>query len=187
MIAELNFEFLQEECFKGGMSMFMVRYLGDNLVLMTPKAARSMEDIVKLNNEWFQRFFDDIKPWSASCVAGYKVVWVKCYGLPLPLWSKECFSKIVGEVATLVEVDEATLAWECLEYARLRVRLLQSSKAEMSKKFQINGAVVNINIVEEVVTYGGEGPVCKCTLNHESSSDSVSSSETFVENTIFFR
>jgi len=185
MLAELNFELLQEECFKGGMSMFMVRYLEDNLVLMTPKAIERIEDIVKLNNEWFQRFFEDIKLWSASCVEGYKVVWVKCYVLPLPLWSKECFSKIVGEVETLVDVDEATLAWECLEYARLWVRLLQSSKAEMSKGFRINGVVYNINIVEEVVTNGGEDPVCKCTLNHESSSDSVSSTETFVENKFF--
>jgi len=38
MMNEFNFELLQEECFKGGMNMFMVRYLGDNLVLMTPKA-----------------------------------------------------------------------------------------------------------------------------------------------------
>ena len=185
MTAELNFELLQEECFKGGMNMFMVRYLGDNLVLMTPKAEERIEDIVKLNNEWFECIFEDIKPWTASCVAGYKIVWVRCYGLPLPLWSKECLLKVVGEVATLVDVDEATLAWENLEYAWIRVRVLQSSKVEMSKGFRINGVVYNINIVEEVVSYGGVEPVCKCALNHDSSSDSVSSTETFVENTIF--
>ena len=50
-------------------------------------------------------------------------MWVRCYGLPLPLWSKECLSKVVGEVATLVDVDEATLAWECLEYARTGARV----------------------------------------------------------------
>jgi len=110
MTDELNFELLQEECFKGGMNMFMVRYLGDNLVLMTPKAEERMEDIVKLNNEWFESIFEEIKPWTPSCVVGYKIVWARCYGLPLPLWSKECLSKVVGEVATLVDVDEATLA-----------------------------------------------------------------------------
>jgi len=54
----------------------------------------------------------------------------------------------------------------------------------MSKGFRINGVVHNINIVEEVASYGGVDPICKCALNHDSSSDSVSSTETFVENTI---
>jgi len=182
---ELNFELLQEECLKGGMSMFRARSLGDNLVLLTPKTEEKMEDIFKLNKEWFESCFEDFKPWSASCVAGYRIVWVKCYGLPLSLWSKECFSKVVGEVATLVEVDEATSSWDRLEYARLRVRLLHSAKADMSKGFRINGVVYNINIMEEAATIVEGKPICKCTFYHESSSDSVSLTETFVENTIF--
>jgi len=183
MMNEFNFELLQEECVKGGMNMFKVRFLGDNLVLLTPKAVIRMEDIVKLNNEWFESIFEEFKPWTATSVVGYKIVWVRCYGLPFPLWSKECLSKVVGEVASLVDVDEATMAWECLEYARIRVRVLQSSKAEMAKEFRINGVVYNVTIVEEVASYGSSVPVCKCALNHDSSSDSVSSTETFVENT----
>jgi len=38
---------------------------------------------------------------------------------------------------------------------------------------------------EEATIVVGEKPICKCTFYHESSSDSVSSTETFVENTIF--
>jgi len=113
--------------------MFMVRYLGDNLVPMTPKAEERMEDIVKLNNDWFECIFEDIKPWSASCVAGYKLVWVKCYGLSLPLWSKECFLKVVGEVATLVMLMKphwhgnawSMLGFGCACYNHLRQRCLR--------------------------------------------------------------
>jgi len=53
----------------------------------------------------------------------------------------------------------------------------------MAKGFRINGVVYNINIVEEVASYGRVDPVCKCALNHDSSSNSVSSTKTFVENT----
>ena len=41
---------------------------------MTPKAEERMENFVKLNKEWFEGLFEDIKPWTTSCVADYKVV-----------------------------------------------------------------------------------------------------------------
>lgn len=70
--------------------------------------------------------------------------------------SKNCFSKVVAEVATLVDVDKAMSSWEYLEYTLLQVRLLKSCKAELSKGFPINGQIYNINIVEEVVNQGEE-------------------------------
>ena len=64
-----------------------------------------------------------------SYEAGHKIVWVKCYGISVTLWNKDCFSKVVGEVASMVDIDENTLSWENLEYAPLQVRLLRSCKA----------------------------------------------------------
>jgi len=43
-------------------------------VLLTPKDGDRMDDIIKLNNEWFVSLFDDIEPWSDSYVAGHKIV-----------------------------------------------------------------------------------------------------------------
>ena len=62
MLDEFNFEMGQEECLKGGMSMFKTKYLGDNLVLLSPKAEGRMEELVKLYMEWFYSVFADIKP-----------------------------------------------------------------------------------------------------------------------------
>jgi len=132
--------------------------MGDNMVLLTPKEGLWMEDIVKLNKDWFVSVFEDVEPWSESYVASHKLVWVRCYGLPLSLWNKECLSKVIGEVASLVGIDEATTKWENLEYARIQVRALKSCKAEMSKAFRINGQVYNICLVEEDPRQ--EGRVC---------------------------
>ena len=164
--------------------MFKVKILGDNLVLLIPKAEERMEDIVKLNNGWFDCFFDDIKPWTESLVVSYKRVWVRCYGLPLQLWNKECFSKITEDVATLVEVDGATLSWNRLEYARFKVCVLKSRKVELAKGVRINGRMYNIALVEEVNSYEGEDNKCKCAYNHESSSESNSSFDSFVEESL---
>jgi len=115
MLYEFNFKMLQEEYIKGGMSMFSMKFMGDDLVLLSPKAEVSMEELVKLHNEWFNSVFEEIKTWSSSEVVSYKRVWVKCYGISFHLWSKECLSKVVGEVATVLEVDKATLSWDFLE------------------------------------------------------------------------
>jgi len=90
---------------------------------------------------------------------------------------------MVGEVASLVDIDASTRSWENLEFARLQVRLIKSGTAELTKGFKINGRVYNISIVEERPSQGkGE---CLCPEYHLSSSDSISSSETIVEETFF--
>jgi len=184
MLDEFNFESMQEECLKGGMSMFKTKYLGDNLVLLSPKAEGRMEELVKLHREWFYSIFADIKPWSMHDVVRYKRVWVRCYGLSFQLWSNECLSKVMEEVAMVVGIDEATLSWDCLEYARCQVRLLKSCKANFSKEFRINGRLYNITVVEEAVKIGGGDLCCKCAFNHEGSSDSVSSVESFMADSL---
>ena len=165
--------------------MLITRFLGDNLVLLTSKSGEKIKDIVKSNTEWFDCFFEELKPWSESLAVSYKRVWVRCYGLPIHLWSKECFSKVVEDVATLMEVDEASLSWHRLEYARFQVRMLKSRKAELSKGFRINGCLCNITLVEEMNYYDGVKFGCNCEHSLEGSSDSVSSFETFVEDSLF--
>jgi len=178
---ELDYEQLGEQFVRGGMSMIRVRYMGDNLVLLTPQEGINMEELIKLNKEWFESVFQSIEPWSEEHVAGHKVVWVRCYGLPLTLWNTDCFSKVVGEVATLVSVDESTALWENLEYARLQVRLLKNCNARVSKSMRINGQTLSIFIEEEHPAKPGGH--CTCHRNFFDSSDSVSSSETYVEET----
>jgi len=181
MSPDLTFDSLKEEFVKGGMNRVKLRFLGDNLVLLTPREGERMEEIFKLNKEWFLSLFVNIEPWSAKYEVDHKIAWVRCYGVPVTLWNKDCFSKVVGEVASLVDIDENSLSWENLEYARLLVRLPRSQKAEMSKGFRINGQVYNISLVEKVLSQGrGE---CSCLEYHIGSSDSISSSETVVEET----
>jgi len=115
-------------------------------VLLTPREGERVEDLIKLNKEWFDSVVEVIDPWSQSYVASLKIVWVRCYGFPISLWNRDRFSKVVGEVAFLVSIDKATKAWKNLEFARLQVCLLKSCYARLSKGMQINGQVYNISI-----------------------------------------
>ncbi len=175
---------LGEELVKGGMTMVKARFLGDNLVMLTPREGEVMEDILEDNKEWFESVFSEVKPWSVSSSADHKLVWVKCYGLPLPFWNRDCFSKVVGHIsatATMVAIDKSTLIWEVLEYARLLVRVQNLGSVRMMRRVKINKHVCSIYIEEEV--NGSVGGGCNGNQFTDESSDSVSSSETYVEDT----
>ena len=179
--AELDLDQLREEFLKGGLSTVFLRSLGDNLVMLMPREGESMQALIKLNKEWFESVFTSFEPWSEKCIASHKVVWVRCYGLPLSLWNKECFSKVVGDKASLVSIGKATLLWENLEYAILQVRMPKSQSVRMAVDMKINNNLYNILLEEEVIC-GNRGS-CRCNCDDVGSSDSVSSSETYVEET----
>jgi len=42
--------------------MVRVRFMGDNLVLFTPREGEAMEDIMKLNKRWFDNMFSSVSP-----------------------------------------------------------------------------------------------------------------------------
>jgi len=106
-----NVDQLEEELVTRGMNMLRVRVLGDNLVMLTPREGEKMENIIKVNSEWVDSVFESIKPWSISSGPSHKSVWVRCYGLPLPFWNKDCFTKLIGALAPsamLLDIDNST-------------------------------------------------------------------------------
>jgi len=183
---DMDVDRLGEELVKGGMNMVKVRLLGDNLVLLTPSAGENMEDVIKLNKEWADRVFVSFKPWSNDIGPSHKTMWVRCYGLPFSFWSRDCFTKVIGIMApsaTLKAVDDSTVSWEILEYARLQVRILKLGSAKMAKCVRVNNHPCNILIEEEPPELYED----MNKDNHPSydSSDSVSSTETYIEETDF--
>jgi len=62
--------------------------------------------------------------------------------------------------------------------------MLKSRKVDLSKGFQINGILYNVILVEELNCFDGDKCRCKCVHNFKCSSDSVSSFESFVEDSV---
>jgi len=65
------------------------------------------------------------------------------------LWTVDCFQKVLGKVGTLIDVDETTLNWECVEFARLKVRLAVVSTVHICEEVWINDRVYQISVEEE--------------------------------------
>jgi len=177
---DMDFEQLGEEFVRGGMNIVRVRSLGDNLALLIPREGENMEELVHLNREWFDSVFISIMPWSAAQIVNHRVVWVRCFGLPISLWNRECFAKVIGESASsLIAIDDTTLLWENLEFARLKVCVENSRFVKVAKKMRINNQILSISIEEECP----KASVGKCNGYHCNfeSSDNITSIESYVE------
>jgi len=124
--------------------------MSDKQVLLIEHDKIQIEDLVSTNRESLAEKFEFMEPWGEYESRGNKVAWTRCHGLPLHLWSKDCFQKIVGIVGTLIEVDEATSIWERLEYACLKVRTPIADKVEMSQTITINDKLYCVTLNDEM-------------------------------------
>lgn len=94
-----------------------------------------------MKKEWFDSVLEIIEPWLEEAATGQRYVWLRCYGLPISLLNKDCFSKIIGKHVSQVTIDEATVSWNNLEFARIQVRLCKMHFAKFSTGIQINGNI----------------------------------------------
>jgi len=110
-------------------------------VFLTASEGANLKDIITENKECMMELFEVLEAWCDKPPRG------RC--LPLNLWTLECFKYIARYVGVLVEVDEATRDWERIEYARLKINIQASDKAEVSKGIKINEKVYWITVEEE--------------------------------------
>jgi len=104
-----DLESLKDNFILGGMGFLKVRYLGDNMVLITSSYGTKINTLIEENSIWFATMFKSLLPWSREQLLDSKSVWVRCFGLPISLWNKQCLAKVVAGIGVLMAIDEATL------------------------------------------------------------------------------
>lgn len=87
-------------------------------------------------------------PWDESFIVNERFVWVRCRGIPLHLWSRHYFESVGELVGKVVEVDQATVARNVLEYVRVRVCIPVGVLLRV-KKVSINGLSCVVSFKEE--------------------------------------
>jgi len=157
---------LNESFILGGLGYIKVKFLRGFHVLLKGENEMKINEAIKENKEWFEELFDTIIPWEEQFVAVDKLVWVRCRGLPLKLWNSDCFKHIVALLGTLVEIDEATLALEELEYARFKIRVSVGCEAKITSYMKINEVLYQVSVKEESTV--PDYKLCQCHWSEES-------------------
>ena len=152
-VADLNkVSSLNESFILGGLGYIKVKFLGGFHVLLKGENELKIKEAIEENKEWFEEMFETIIPWEEQFVAVDKLVCVRSRGLPLKLWNTDCFKHIAALMGTLVEVDEATLDLEELEYARFKIRVSVGCEAKITSYMKINEVLYQVSVEEECTT-----------------------------------
>jgi len=133
---------LNESFILGGLGYIKVKFLGGFHMLLKGENDMTIKEAIEENKDWFEEMFDFV--WVRS-----NDVWVRCRGLPLKLWNYDCFKHITALLGTLIEVDEATLALEEMEYARFRIRVSVGCEAKITSYMKINNVLYQVSVEEE--------------------------------------
>ena len=141
---------IKESFVMGGFSLIRLRYLGESCVLLSCDVAGVLEKLIADNKDWFDGLFSSIVPWDGSFEIKERFVWVRCRGIPLQFWCYQCFINLGVYVGEVIQIDEATLKKETLEFARFRVKVSAASLVSLMKDFLINGLPCKVWFEEEV-------------------------------------
>jgi len=163
-------ESIQEHFITGGMGSLSTKYMGDNMMLISGGEGTEVTKVVEENKSWFETMFDSIMPWSNCEIAGNKVIWVRCRGLPLSCWNEECLRKVMAIFGTLTKVVQIVNSKKDLEYMRLKVRVPTTVHMRLLwKDIKINGHVYRITLKEEF--FKEEKFECSCEKRGYTSSE----------------
>ncbi|KAK7372428.1 hypothetical protein VNO80_05806 [Phaseolus coccineus] len=150
-LREVSFlQTLKKGFIMGGFSLVRLRYLGERFVLLSCDDAGILGKLVVDNKDWFDGFFSSIFLWDESFAIKERFAWFRCRGIPLQLWNSQCFDSIGALVGEVVEIDDAMLKKEVLEFARFRVKLPMDSSVCSTKEICINSIPCRVTFEEEV-------------------------------------
>ena len=66
--------------------------------------------------------FYSLTKWKSQLHTGNRLIWLRCWGIPLVAWSIDNIRKMVAVVGDLVEVDDDVEHMQRLDRARVLVR-----------------------------------------------------------------
>ncbi|CAL0317263.1 unnamed protein product [Lupinus luteus] len=72
--------------------------LGGNLVLLAPLKGVCVLEVLAELKEWTSKIFTSLNPWNSYTVVEERLVWIRCFGLPLHAWNVSGFNLIAKEV-----------------------------------------------------------------------------------------
>ncbi|XP_057419154.1 uncharacterized protein LOC130713399 [Lotus japonicus] len=137
-----------------GINCVRVKYMGDNLVLITGVEGSKIKEIWKQADGWLNDMFEEMYPWSPNLTPEQRIIWLRCEGIPLHLWKVKFFQELVNEVGEIVAVDGDTINFEKVDAARLCIRTPSMEPIFLHYKVKIKENVFNVRLVEEFPTYG---------------------------------
>ncbi|KEH40713.1 DUF4283 domain protein [Medicago truncatula] len=154
-VAELSFlrepKQVQHSLVLGGLNKIGVIPMGANMVLLKAEDPHLIEEAEGRSDPWWRGLFKSVKRWAPNLVSKQRLIWIRCFGLPLHVWDEKTFKKMGALFGEFVDFDEETIGLNRVDMGRIYV--LSSSMAFVNEKLRVEvmGVVFDVWVVEEVV------------------------------------
>ncbi|KAJ4827877.1 hypothetical protein Tsubulata_039670 [Turnera subulata] len=107
-----------------------------------------MLQFIQQQHDWIPLWFASFKPWENGDRAVNRRCWVEVRGLPLHVWSQECFELIGSAFGSLVRVHSMTEHRQNLSAANLEIITDHGGIIVKALELKVLGQSYNVEVVE---------------------------------------
>ncbi|KAL7216785.1 hypothetical protein ACSBR1_028669 [Camellia fascicularis] len=105
-----------------GLEQIEVRKEGGRDVIISFKSSSELQSNIGKIKEWFKDWSQSVMEWRPDFhLHQERCVWLKCYGIPLHLWSRTTLNNIGSIWGTILSVDDDICQPKSFSYATIRV------------------------------------------------------------------
>ena len=84
---------------------FSAKYLGDDMTLLLGLSDTSAAEIICEETEQASSLFYSLTKWNPQLRTENRLVWLRCWGIPVVMWKMENIRMIVAAMGDLVDAD----------------------------------------------------------------------------------
>jgi len=103
--AGVDYGKIQDDLISCDIQSIGMRCLGASQVLLLFKDHPSMMHAFEVDLPYWDKYFDDIRPWlSADCVID-RLAWISIQGLPIVGWNRNCLATLLRSIGDIIGFD----------------------------------------------------------------------------------
>ncbi|KAL5170332.1 hypothetical protein HKD37_11G032053 [Glycine soja] len=127
----------------------LAKYLGDDMTLLLGLSDTRAAAIIRDETEQGSSLFYSMVKWNPQLRTDNRLVWLRCWGIPIVAWKMENFRKLVAPVGDLVDVDDDIEHMQRLDRARILIRTPWPPLIQHEVAVHIEGENHRVFMVEE--------------------------------------
>lgn len=110
-----------------------------------------LEQWAKEEKIWLDELLESLVPWDPYCVPQRRLAWLRCEGIPVNLWTRDCFESISQHLGALVRIDPLTTSFSRLDHARFGITTSLQNHLFSCRWVRLNKKEFSVRLVEEIV------------------------------------
>ncbi|GKU96282.1 hypothetical protein SLEP1_g9530 [Rubroshorea leprosula] len=142
----------KEKFYMEGYFSCRIRAMGGKLVLLDCEDKEELKDLVELEANWLEQWFEEVRPWTPDMVSKERFVWMRCQEVPLNAWEPDFFAAMGCAWGNFICLDDSTSKRKRFDIARFLISTPIMNTISVMRQVKVNGIIYNIKFTKEEFT-----------------------------------